>query len=131
VDTEQEPTSQPSRSRRGTVAFERPAPGAAVVALRGEHDLTTKSDLAEALARAGDGADVLVDVSDCEFLDSTIIGVLVAAFHAQTAAGRRLELAIPESAAQARRVAAIAGLASFLVVHDSREAGIASVAPPA
>jgi anti-anti-sigma factor len=130
VDTEQEPTPQPSRSRRGTVALERLRPGAAIVALHGEHDLTTKTDLAEALARAGDGADVLVDVSDCDFLDSTIIGVLVAAFHVQTAAGRRLELAIPESAVQARRVAGIAGLASFLVVHDSREAGIASVAPP-
>jgi anti-anti-sigma factor len=111
----------------GTVEVEPHAPNVVVVTLRGEHDLTTKQLVSEALARAGTGADVLVDLSECSFIDSTIIGVLVLALQAQTELGRRLELAIAPDARAVQRVATIAGLATFLSIHDTRSAGLASI----
>ena len=84
----------------GTVALERPAPGAAIVTLRGEHDLSTRAEISDALARVGNEAHVLVDLSECSFIDSSVIGVLVVAFQALDEQGRRLELAIPSAAAR-------------------------------
>jgi anti-anti-sigma factor len=103
------------------------APGAVVVTLRGEHDLHSRSAVADALARAGERANVLVDLTECAFIDSTIIGVVVAALQAQAERGARLELAIPPDADALRRVAEIAGLATFMTIHDTRSAGLASI----
>jgi anti-anti-sigma factor len=108
------------------------ASGAVAVTLRGEHDLNSRPAVSEAIARACERADVLVDLSHCSFIDSTIIGVLVAAFRAQSERGGRLELAIPPGAREILRVAQIAGLQTFMVIHESRPAGLASIAqgPP-
>jgi anti-anti-sigma factor len=103
------------------------APGAVVVTLRGEHDLNSRPAVAAALARACERADVLVDLSECAFIDSTIIGVLVAAFQAQAESGRRLELTVPPDAHALRRVTEIAGLATFMTIHETRIAGLASI----
>lgn len=111
----------------GTVEVEVHAAGVVIVTLRGEHDLNTKPDLSEALARAGDHADVLVDLSECSFIDSTVIGALVLAFQAQSERGRRLELTISPGANTIQRVAKIAGLTTFLSIHETRSAGLASI----
>jgi anti-anti-sigma factor len=103
------------------------APGAVVVMLRGEHDLNSRPAVAAALERACEDADVLVDLTGCAFIDSTIIGVLVAAFQAQAEGGRRLELTVPPDAHAIRRVTQIAGLATFMTVHETRIAGLASI----
>ena len=125
---EPERTSPPaSGPPPGTVEVEPHAPDVVVVALRGEHDLNTRQLFSEALARAGDDGNVLVDLSECSFIDSTIIGVLVLAFQAQTKRGRRLELAIPPAAQAIQRVATIAGLRTFLSIHETRSAGLASI----
>jgi anti-anti-sigma factor len=111
----------------GTVALERHTAAVAVVTLRGEHDLTTRAAISEALARAGDESDVLVDLSECTFIDSTVIGVLVFAFHDFGERGRRLELTIPPGAAPIQRVAKVAGLTTFFSIHESRSTGLASI----
>jgi len=53
--------------------------GIATVAVVGEADLFTAPELKEALATALDGGakDVLVDLSDATFIDSTTLGVLI------------------------------------------------------
>ncbi len=111
----------------GTVALERHAPGVAIVTLRGEHDLSTRAEINATLARVGGEADVLVDLSECSFIDSSVIGALVAAFQTFAERGRRLELAIPSEAVTIQRVAKVAGLATFLAIHETREAGLASI----
>ncbi len=111
----------------GTVALERHAPGVAIVTLRGEHDLATRAEINATLARVGGEADVLVDLSQCSFIDSSVIGALVAAFQTFAEGGRRLELAIPSEAVTIQRVAKVAGLATFLAIHETREAGLASI----
>lgn len=95
--------------------------------LRGEHDLTTKAAIGDALADAGDECDVLVDLAECTFIDSTVIGVLVLAFQGFGERGRRLELAIPASATAIQRVAKVAGLTTFFAIHETRSAGLASI----
>jgi anti-anti-sigma factor len=111
----------------GAVTLERHSPGVAVVTLRGEHDLATRAEISATLARVGDEADVLVDLSECSFIDSSVIGALVVAFQTLAEQGRRLELAIPPEAAAIQRVAKVAGLTTFFAIHETRSAGLASI----
>lgn len=104
--------------------------GVAVVKLRGEHDLRCKQALAEALTGASAQANVLVDLSECTFIDSTIIGVLVLASTKLDHGGGRCEFIIPPEASSVRRVAQIAGLNEILVIHETPNAGIASFQHP-
>ena len=70
---------------------------------------------------------MLVDLSECSFIDSTVIGALVRAFQAFGEQGRRLELTIPPGANAIQRVAKVAGLTTFLVIHETRSAGLESI----
>jgi anti-sigma B factor antagonist len=58
-----------------------------VLVLRGEHDLSTAPDVrahVEEAVRAG--GDLIVDLSEVGFIDSSILGVLVAGYRSVTAA---------------------------------------------
>jgi anti-sigma B factor antagonist len=131
ADQPEPPEPESAAPQPGTAEVARDAPGLAVVTLRGEHDLATRQLLNDALVRACDGADVLVDLSGCTFIDSTMIGELVLAYQAQTAAGRRLELTMPRAARAIRRLAEVAGLTTFMRVHETRADGVASLSRPA
>jgi anti-anti-sigma factor len=111
----------------GSVTLERHSPAVAIVTLRGEHDLSTRAEISATLARAGDEAGVLVDLSECSFIDSSVIGALVLAFQTLADQGRRFELVIPAEAAVIKRVAKVAGLTTFLTIHETRDAGLASI----
>ena len=102
-------------------------PGIAVVALFGEHDLSGKQRLSEALASASVRLDVLVDLSACTFIDSSVIGTLFAARSQLAERGGRLELVIPPEATVVRRVAELTMLGSLLTIHESLAAGYAGL----
>jgi anti-anti-sigma factor len=102
-------------------------PGIACVALHGEHDLSSKQCLTDALAAASAKRDVLVDFADCTFMDSSVIAVLFRAGQKLSERGGRLELVIPKSATTARRVADVTLLAAILPIHESRDAAIARI----
>ena len=104
-------------------------PGLVCMKLRGEHDLASKERLTEAFAAATTQIGVLVDLSECTFIDSTVIAVLLNAFTEIAERGGRLELVIPPEATAVARVAQIAGLAAILPVHQSSAAALASLAP--
>ena len=54
--------------------------GVWVLTLHGEHDVSTEPSLAEELERvAAAGGPVVVDLSDAQFIDSSILRVLVSA----------------------------------------------------
>jgi anti-anti-sigma factor len=110
-----------------SVEVENPAPGLAILSLRGEHDLATRGALKETLARAGEGRDVLVDLSDCTFLDSTVLGVLLAFSLEREATGARIGLIVPPEAQIVFRIAHVSGLSAFIPIYASREAGAAEV----
>ena len=103
--------------------------GVAVVRLRGEHDLSSKQALSEGLSDASDQLNVIVDLSECTFMDSSVIATFYVARKSLGARGGRLELVIPPEAITVQRVATITRLAKLLPIHETHGAGIASFQP--
>jgi anti-anti-sigma factor len=97
-----------------------PAPGrgspySAVVTLHGSHDLTTSGDLKRALAPLR--GDVLLDLSDCEFIDSTVIGLMIGKARALRREGSYLELLV-EPASQVERALESLGIDELVTLHE-------------
>ena len=67
---------------------------AAVVTLGGEHDVASRDAIAEAFGVAATGRDLLVDLSECSFIDSTIIKLLLHTMRSLEDRDGRLELVI-------------------------------------
>jgi anti-anti-sigma factor len=91
---------------------------AAIVSLRGDHDLATASQVSDAVG-AIDG-NVLVDLSECTFLDSTAIGVLFARSQELEAAGRFLEIVAPRENTRIARTLELVRMRDVIVVHEAR-----------
>jgi anti-anti-sigma factor len=85
------------------------------VRLRGEHDLATSREVIDALARL-DG-NVLVDLSACEFIDSTIIAALLNDARARAGEGKRLELLVPPENRTVSRTLEVSGAIDLLSIH--------------
>jgi len=113
------------RGSRPTVEVESVATDIGIATLRGEHDLTTKEALSQALARASAHSCLLVDLGACTFLDSTVIGLIVATCQRMWEQDRRLELVIPPEAEPIHRVMRVAGLATFVTIHATRSEALA------
>ncbi len=95
------------------------APGfAAVVALRGEHDLATAPAISETLSSLS--GNVLVDLSDCTFIDSTVIGSLIRSSRALERDGHRLEVLVPPENQVIMRTLEVVNLRDLIVVHSER-----------
>jgi anti-anti-sigma factor len=89
---------------------------AAVVELHGEHDLATREAVRVALASLR--GNVLVDLSECTFIGSTVIGTIVKAAHTLARQGYRLELILPPADSQVAKTLALVGLPDLLGTHD-------------
>jgi anti-anti-sigma factor len=106
--------------------------GVRVVAVRGELDLGTASELEgpldEAIA-AGD-ASVLIDLTDCEFIDSTGIALIVRAWQRldRSADGEgNGRVVICSYNEQVRRVLEITGLELSIPIHGTRDEALAAL----
>jgi stage II sporulation protein AA (anti-sigma F factor antagonist) len=102
--------------------------GVFVVAVEGELDMNTAVDLERELegpARAS-GAPLLIDLSRCEFIDSTGIALIVRSWQELGANGR---FAICGVGAQVKRVLDITGLEKTIPTHRSREDALARLSP--
>jgi anti-sigma B factor antagonist len=109
----------------GEVTVERKQPGVVVVSLTGEHDLTTAPTLRERLEEAvKQGAPVVVNLSSAEFIDSSIIGVVLDMHRRAEKAGLGFATALEDGAAQVRRVLQVTGLDENLPVRDSESEAI-------
>jgi anti-anti-sigma factor len=95
--------------------------------MRGEHDIGTEPALADALAEASAHSHVVVDLSDCTFIDSTVIASLIKHASALEERGERFALVIPPEQRHVSRIAQMVRLSEFLAVHDSRDAALASL----
>ena len=87
------------------------------LALAGELDLTNAGTFTAELQRSErtEAETVIVDMSRLEFIDSTGVAVLVAAWRRAEADGRSLMI-VPSSAASVRRVLDLTGLTARLPV---------------
>ena len=101
--------------------------GVAIVTLRGDHDAGRKQALRDALDGTGPQLNVIVDLTECTFVDSSVVAALKAAGHELEARGGTLALVIPPKSASLQRAAKLSGLADSLPLHASRGAAIASV----
>jgi anti-sigma B factor antagonist len=106
--------------------------GVRIVAVRGELDLSTAPDLEAPLEDAissGD-ASVLIDLSECEFIDSTGIALIVRAWQRLDRAadgdgsGR---VVICSANDQVQRVLEITGLELSIPIHRSRDEALAAL----
>lgn len=106
--------------------------GVAVVAVRGELDLSTAPDLEGPLdgAVASGDESVLIDLTECEFIDSTGIALIVRTWQRLDrdadgeGSGRVVICGCNE---QVRRVLEITGLELSISIHDSREQALAAL----
>jgi anti-sigma B factor antagonist len=112
------------------VEVDRSEPAAGIVVLRGEHDEYTALKLQLALAGLlEEGRAVVVDLTETTFVDSTVVGVLLAAREQAEARGTKLLLVMDEATGPAvRRLFDLAGLRSVLPAADSRRAALAACA---
>lgn len=102
--------------------------GVHVIAIRGELDLHTAPQLEERLE--GVDANLLLDLSGCEFIDSTGIGLIVRTWQRldvgpDSDGGSRLALCGPGD--QVRRLLEITGLESSLRTYVERDEALAAL----
>jgi anti-anti-sigma factor len=89
---------------------------AVVVELHGEHDLATREAVRVALASLR--GDVLVDLTECSFIGSTVIGTIVKAARTLASEGYRLELVLPPPNSPVGKTLALVGIHDLLSVGD-------------
>jgi len=95
--------------------------GCRLVVAGGEIDLHTaphlRAQIHEVLAEPG-VTQLVIDLTDATFLDSSALGVLVGALKRVKEAGGRLDIVLPTS--PLRRIFEITALDRVLVLHETR-----------
>jgi anti-anti-sigma factor len=104
--------------------------GVRTISVRGELDLSTAPELQGPLDQTleDDGGSVLIDLSDCEFIDSTGIALIVRAWQRLNNGGEGRGLVICSQNDQVRRVLEITGLELSIPVHTTRDEALAAIA---
>ena len=109
------------------VRIDLPEAGVSVIRLIGEHDLSTKSDISDAIGGALDaGREVAVDLSEADFIDSSTLHALVAAARRAAESGRGFSLVIGGNEI-VRQVFELTGLDSQFETAPSVDAALAGL----
>lgn len=111
----------------GTVEVAHRPSGLAVVSLRGENDLSTAPEVEQALEGAAAHSDVLVDLSEASFIDSTVITALIKTAQVLHARGERIALVVPPEQRQIARVVQMTRLAELIPTHTALGAALTSL----
>ena len=103
--------------------------GVRTIFVRGELDLSTAPDLEGPLDEAlnSDEGSLLIDLSRCEFIDSTGIALIVRAWQRLDSGENGRSLVICSQNDQVRRVLEITGLELSIPVHLTRDEAIAAL----
>jgi anti-sigma B factor antagonist len=99
------------------VSVEQPSPGRVVVGVAGEIDVATAPEVERALAEAGAEKRVVLDLSECQFIDSSGLRTLLGARSAAVSAGGSLVLVVADPGLL--RVFEVVGLGDILEIHGS------------
>jgi anti-anti-sigma factor len=104
----------------------REMPGVVVVSLRGDHDLSMKPQLVEELTRLRPKPveTIVIDLRQCTFLDSTIIGAILTAHRQDGSQGPRVSVVLPDDASYVYRALSVMGLRELVPAHLSIEAAL-------
>ncbi|HET7418055.1 MAG TPA: STAS domain-containing protein [Solirubrobacterales bacterium] len=106
-----------------------PDRGVRTISVRGELDLSTAPELEGPLEQALDGGEgsLLMDLSSCEFIDSTGIALIVRAWQRLDSGENGRSLVICSQNEQVRRVLEITGLELSIPVHGTRDEALAAL----
>ena len=100
--------------------------GLNTVSVFGELDQATAPELRSALTEAlEDGDAVLVNLSDCDFIDSTGLSLLVETKRKVADDGRRFGVCCPD--ADVRRLLELTGIDTAVGLFDTRDEAIAAL----
>jgi anti-anti-sigma factor len=104
--------------------------GVRTISVRGELDLSTAPELEGPLDQAleNDEGSLLIDLSQCEFIDSTGIALIVRAWQRLDGGENGRALVICSQNDQVRRVLEITGLELSIPVHTTRDEAVAALA---
>jgi anti-sigma B factor antagonist len=105
--------------------------GASVVALLGEHDLSSADEVRSALDDARtNGHAVIVDLSHTEFVDSAVISTLIASQREVTADGAPWAAVVGDGAGTAvRRIFELTGLDVLMPVYETTDEALMATSP--
>jgi anti-anti-sigma factor len=101
--------------------------GVAVLHLVGEHDVSSASDIRTALLSCTSSTLVVVDLARCTFIDSTVVGVLIAGTRRLAESGGRLVTVEPQNLVQ--RALSMLGVGQILGVQDGTLADVLAQDP--
>lgn len=101
--------------------------GIRALSVSGELDQATAPELEDALRvpHEGDDGSVFVDLSSCEFIDSTGLSLLVEAQRRLSENGHRLVICCPRS--EVRRLLELTGIDTAIGIFDTREEALAAL----
>ncbi len=99
------------------------------ISVRGELDLSTAPELEDPLEQAleNDEGSVLIDLTQCEFIDSTGIALIVRAWQRLQGDGDGRALVLCSQNDQVRRVLEITGLELSIPVHMTRDEALSAL----
>jgi anti-anti-sigma regulatory factor len=100
-----------------------------VTSLTGEHDLASQQRVVDALLLATARQNVIVDLTFCTFIDTTILDVLYAARRLQ-ASHDRLELVVPGHNGFVDRWSRLTGVRLAIATHGTLAEALESVGEP-
>jgi len=100
----------------------RAEPGDVVVlSLIGDHDLATRPSLVAELAALAPEAAVVIDLTRCTFVDSTVIGAIL---NTRQPERPRVSLVLPPDTSYVVRALSVLGVRDLLPVHPTVEAAL-------
>lgn len=92
-----------------------------VLTLIGDHDLATKPSLVAELATLAPEAAVVIDLTRCTFVDSTVIGAIL---NTRQPDRPRVSLVLPPDTSYVVRALSVLGVRDLLPVHPTVEAAL-------
>jgi anti-anti-sigma factor len=114
----------PGARMRASVAVRSTPDGTVVVTLTGDHDLSTKPQLLEALAGVRGKKVVVIDLARCTFVDSTIIAAILGACRSSPASQSNVSVVLPPDTSYVYRALAVIGLRDLMPARLSIEAAL-------
>jgi anti-sigma B factor antagonist len=93
----------------------------ATIRLHDECDLATREQISRAFEEARDSAGVILDLSGCTFLDSTVIALLVSGQQEVVARGGRMLVVLPDGSGPVERIVSLMRLHEVFSIHATIE----------
>ena len=112
------------------IEVDRSKPGVAIVALIGEHELYSVSELDGSLEGGlAEGRAIVVDLSRADFIDSSVLAALLRAHEAALQRGVRLALVVDDNTGWAvRQILETTGLSEHFAIASNRDDAISGAA---